>query len=1508
MNFIKYILVSLFILSISIAGSATDYPKVPAVLFESLNCKTFLQTATTDSGFLENEDNTLSDSLLQEVEKANYLADYVTKEQRIINKLDSSTMMVYPVGLVSQGGDLNYAIILDQDEVNKNGSLLNAYMSFKVPQSSDSLAFVAKNIPLSTNGGISGDVKLDLINTATIPLGQYIRLKILGGEGKSFVIFGCDGFKSMQISAEVEFSQSVFLCENPSTGEIIPNKQLTSSFSITINDWNDLMVQLSIDPFQIKGIDGFGFDIKKVILDLSDLNNPAGVNFPAGYLSTYFPGENPNLWRGFYIQEATVRFPSEFSKKTQSSSNDTSSQRTALTAYNMLIDNIGFSGTIAADNLLTLDEGDMNGWGFSIDKFNLTIEANSLKEAGFSGELSVPLLDSVLLYTALIGMDGNYDFTATTTSKNSFNLWAADLDLYPNSTIEIKSENGNFLPKANLNGKLTINASLSGDGKETDNSKSVSLADITFENLQIQTVAPYIIAGTFSFGSEEASQTMAGFPVSIQNIGASINGDEAALNFDIIVNLVGEDDGGFGATGGFVITGERQVINGSSHWKYKSTDINDISINLACGPLKMNGGLVFYKNDAVFGNGFQGNIDATFGLNIEVQAGAMFGKIRNNRYWYADALASIGSGITIFSGIAIYGFGGGAYFHMKQGGTTAVSGNLGKSSSGIIYVPDSTVYLGLKASVVIGTQPSKEPFNGDAGFEIAFNNNMGVKYIAFTGNGYFMTPPMPDATQTLTQGCKNISGGGNGASNQDTSSPKGQIYASVYISYDFDNDVLHGDLKVYVNVAGILKGVNANNLAGEAVLHFEKSNWYIYIGTPDQPVGITLLGMLNTQSYFMVGTEILPSPPPPQNVSSILGNIDLDYMKDLNSLGKGEGIAFGSRFTMNTGDLTFLMFYANFDAGFGYDVMLKNYGNATCAGSSSPIGINGWYANGQIFGYLEGKIGINVKIFGIHKKADILSIGAAAILQAKLPNPTWMHGAVGGYFSVFGGLVSGSCNFEFTIGEECQIVGGSVLNNINVIAKVTPDNGTKDISVFNKPQAVFNYQINKQFDMVDLDNTKKTYRIKLDYFKITDGSNEIIGSQEWNGDNTVLAIKPTDILPGQKTLKASIQVSFEELENGSWQSVYDNGKQITESLETEFQTGAAPDYIPLDNVSYSYPVINQMNYYKDESGMGYIKLNQGQDYLFNVSSEWIQKGRFVSVQSGQNYYFNFSYDFTNNEVSFTRPEGLPNDEIMKFELVNLPAAAAKAIDANVDTVVTKVNQTSQGNDLSLSTKNAEGSIKELTEKSIYTSYFKTSKYNSFSQKLSASQNMAGWAWPIRTNVEVLYVTLNVNETFDKFEIYGLTNDPLIKMQADLSSNDWYNNIMYPVVYKNYTITPILTVSDTMGIPPVNALYVYQYNDSKILTDDEISNGQAQAISQYTSFAYNLPNYIDNDLYELKNKIANSYLGKCTQRMIAVLNGKMILLSAGVYKINASYYLPGKKIKTSTVPMNINFLL
>ncbi len=1424
----------------------------------------------------------------------------VSSERRLVEKLDEFTTMEYPVGISKTIGNLNYIMLLNRDVITPQGGTIEAYMSFRVPQSSDSLTFAATGIPLSATGGFSGDIKLSLLSSSYIMLGNNIRLKIVGGENKSFVTFNCNGFKNMTIVGELEFAKSVFLPENPVTGEVIPNKTLKTEFTLTTENWNNLMVEVSLDPFQIQGIQGFGFEAKRVVVDFSDYTNPVGITFPSSYQSTYFASESPNLWRGLYIQQATVRLPSEFNNSTGSNT----PQRTSITANNLIIDKMGVTGNFSVNHLI--DFGDMNGWGFTVEKFGMALEANSIKEASFSGKVTVPMLDSALNYAATIGMDGDYSFSASTSKANKFSLWAADLTLNPNSTIKIKKVNGKFLPEAILHGELVINASLNGSGSETDKSKSVSIADIKFQDLHLQTVKPYVQVGSFSFGSEQANQMMAGFPLQIKEIGVSLSGDELALKLRIVVNIA---DGGFGADGTFRIVAQQKQ---NDKWRFKGVEIEQLSINMQVGPLKMKGFIAFFRNDTAFGNGFQGAIEAEFSMGIKLQSNAMFGKVRGMRYWYVDAQAELPVGIPIFTGLAIYGFGGGAYYHMKQAGFATASDKFGKTMSGLVYKPDAETGIGLKAMVIIGCSPKKEIFNGDAGFEIAFNSGGGVRFICFTGHAAFLTPPIPNVVKAIADGAEKI-GAGKEAVSSDPDN-RGCINASLLLSYDFSSSTLHGQLKTFVNIAGIITGIGPNNSAGEAVLHYSPEEWYIYIGTPDNPIGLQFMGIAETRSYFMMGTNIPSSPAPPAEVFQILGSVQTDYMKDLNALGQGKGVTFGSSFKVNMDGLSFDIFYASFKAGLGFDVMLKDYGNTTCKGSTSPIGIQGWYANGQAYAYMEGSIGIRVKIFGKSKSIHILDIAAATLLQAKLPNPTWLYGAVGGRFSVLGGVVKGQCRFEFSIGEECKLAdSNSALKGVEIISEVTPANAQKEVSVFNAPQAIFNYAVEKPFELMDIDNVSKQYRIKLDYFELSDGSNSIECKMEWNADHNVLALKPTDILPGEKQYKAKVGVSFEEYVNGNWTPVYEKSEKFTESKEVGFETGAAPDFIPPSNVQFSYPIINQFNYYKDETSLGYVKLRQGQDYLFDPMPEIIPKGRFVSLTTGQKIVFDFSYDKTANEITFQRPDGLNNGEAYRMELVNMPANATKAIDANVKAVSTNSSEVGSGSEVTTTTQEAEGELTDVKEKVFYASLFRTSKHNTFKSKMQAFVNSSTYLDYVKVSVESLLVYSQNSEPFDVFEKYGNMADfkPLVKAEAQLDNNSWFINLVYPRIYKDYPFGNGIEITNrnvsVLGIPPSKAIDLFQMEPYTQISDDMAAQEiMMNKTTPLIAYEYNIPSAVDADVFELKCKAANSVAhgAPLSSTISSMLEYTPSLLTRGDYYVNVSYQLPGKDIVTSTVPLNM----
>lgn len=1497
------------------------------VLPDSLDVKAALDTTLVSRGivveaipdFLEEGllmDVDQNDSILQKIQFASSILAKVRTAQNFIKTIDASSKFELPVGISKSIGGINYDVAIYAVRLKPLYAELDMVMQIEIPQNGKQLTFMAKGIKLSNQGGIVGDATLQLVGDYGINFnGDKIQLILKGGTkeelGGTYAKIDCDGFKEIGIDANVVFSRDLLLPENLN-GTIQPDVRVTTSFKSIIANWNDLLVQVSLPNFQVKGLTGFGFTVDQAVFDFSDLRNSPSVVFPKGYTSSQMLPDNQNLWRGFYVRQLSVRLPQQFKNKDNA--------RTSLSAYNMIIDQQGVSGLFEGKKLIALDKGDMSGWAFSLDSLGIELQANQLVQAGFNGGIVIPISggQKSFDYKAIISNDDNYLFNVIAKSDMSFPMFqAAKVEIYKGSSLEVRVLNGTFLPKANLHGRMNV------QGKLSDGGQGVELADIRFENLQIQSVKPFIQVGTFSFGSEALQQKMAGFPVSISEIGLrNITDKELGLDFKLKLNLVGESNGAFAADAGLTVVGNMGTEGGAQSWRFKTVEVREIGVDINGGAFKFKGRLIFYRNDIAYGDGFNGIIDAEFASMVKVKASAIFGNVKGMRYWYADAMINFSPGILIFPGVGINGFGGGAYFKMKMDNSGKGSA-LGKTASGIVYVPAENAGLGLKATVSISSNPKEEAFNVDATFEISFYERGGVRYMAFMGNAFIATGALDNvlgkiqaSTGKLLDVVKKAeasaskgllaSGQADNATIEavhgttESEGKRGAISAKVFISFDFENSVLHGNFKVGIDVATVITG------GGEAVLHFAPQEWYVYIGTPENRFNLGIgIGSIRAQadSYFMVGTKILGSPPPPEAVSRILGGINLDYMKDLNEIGTGAGFAFGSSFSINTGKMTFLIFYAKFEAGLGFDLMLKNYGDVRCEGNSDRIGINGWYANGQIYAYLEGAVGIKVDLFFVKGDFEILSIGAAAILQAQFPNPFWMQGTVGGKFNILGGLVSGSCSFQVTLGSKCKLVQKqeNVLSNIRVISQMTPAEGEKEVNVFNAPQAVFNMPVNKVFNVSDKDIGKtfqRSFRIKLEQFKFTSDGKDIVGAMQWNDAQDVVAFNSVDILPPKKEIKGLVEVSFEESKNGVWTQAVFDGKRVTEKLEITFTTGTAPDYIPHSNIEYTYPVIGQLNYYKDETREGYIKLKQGQPYLFEPAAEWNQVGRFTSA-SGKKSDFGFAYNA--GLVTFSTPSDLQTNQPYAFELLNVPKQAAGAVDRNVSEQKNKVVVGNENTDTEIKTKKAEGSLTDLEEKAIFTAQIRSSKYSTLEQKISAQKLSTTFrVLRILWRVHNLKTSFTTDEPFDKIELYGnsLTqNKPLITFEADLSDNRYYDQQLYPLIYEGYPLDGNITITHRnateLGVPPIRALRIIQSPDNFEMKQADPSSSFAPAEQYYW---YDLPYYMSYDFAEIQNKVANRYLSQTTKypRMEKILWSQFPIMLKGTYKVNVQYTLPAKQ--------------
>ncbi|HTF03277.1 MAG TPA: hypothetical protein VK826_04595, partial [Bacteroidia bacterium] len=678
-------------------------------------------------------------------------------------------------------------------------------------------------------------------------------------------------------------------------------------------------------------------------------------------------------------------------------------QRPIVMATNLIIDQSGVSGLFSATNLFTLNQGSMSGWGFSVTTIGVNIVSNHLNGGTMGGYIRLPVSETdSLAYGCVISQNmqtGSLDYVFAIAPAGNMNaqVLGGTLTLHNTSSVQVIKQNGKFRPTATLNGKYSLS------------NENARVKNLEFQNMVLTSDAPILRSAIFSLVPDDHdSSKVAGFHFTINTVQFGLLNNEPAIAFNVGVNFSDGNALSIGANAGFnvktITTTVANPAEGAGATKPKmqfdGVSINSIGLNFESGPFSLNGLIVFRENDPVYGKGFNGNINFTIDkiMSAPAQASVWFGRVNGMRYFYVDAAVPI----TVPCGpnMAIYRFMGGIYYHMSRISTTPLENQLYSNAFGTAsqYFPDANTGLGIKAGVTLGSYPSERPVNGDVALEIAFNGNGGMSFISFTGNVFCMTT----INQRMNVNPNNI-----------------PVVASMIMQYDFQNDALHAALGAQVH----LPGVTGN---GQATMHFEPGFWYVHIGRPQTRVTLSVGGIGNFTAYFETGQLIDPMPAPPSQVTSVVNANGLNDQRDEHALNAGGGVAFGAAFGAGMGGefgLGDFAVYYNVSAGAGFDIMVLNYGpNAHCHNSNATVGINGWYSTGQIYAYLQGAVGIRGEVLNQTFDVTILSLSAAAILQARLPNPTWVGGAVGCDYDILGGVVSGHVDCSFQLGSQCSIV------------------------------------------------------------------------------------------------------------------------------------------------------------------------------------------------------------------------------------------------------------------------------------------------------------------------------------------------------------------------------------------------------------------------------------------------------------------------------------------------------
>ena len=1424
--------------------------------------------------------------------------------------------MTLPVG-IKKGG---YELIVQKIKHNKNTGKADIYATcaFKFKDNGQKIAFEGL-AGLEGQNGIGTHGSLELIAPVSKKLGEQATVVFCEG---TKVGFGCEGIELFD--AKMKFAViSKKVIEVKPNGEPTGNP-LIVGFGAQFSDLENYTASFNIDrSFKIEGLKDVLFNLKGATIDQSDVETSSMARFPKGYFASG-DGQEVKLWKGVAFTEASVSLPGFFNNsKVADSLKSKDNNRIVVGMVNSIFDENGFSGEVFGEGIIPSEGIDPANWDISLTGLSLLLIKNEIKGFGFSGDINLPPLgkNSLLGYSAKFNIPTHeYDFFVEVEGDYEFPVLKSTLTLHENSGLEIQLRDSQIYPTLRANGTLTVNAPLS----EKDSAKKFSVPDITFEEMRISRDVPHFSVGALGVTGDLRPPEIGGFQVYLDSIRPFKNEKGEGLAFDAGIKL----NKSFGGEAGVQLYGDY------SQWKFDHVGIDKVSVDYKSAAYCISGTVMFKNGDKIYGSGFRGDVMLKAVDKFEFAAVAVFGKKENYRYFLTDVFfeATPATGFPVPPFFTFYGFGGGMYRRMQQSYGLNIDTGFGKSLSGINYVPDREVGLGLMASTKFALLGSEAAMNAKVTFEMQFNRHGGLNFVQLRGDAAMMD--MPDKMQKLSDDIEKAmeqyeKAGGEikQAQKGDLKAPanKGSSFltASMNMKYDFTNKVFTADMNSYLD-AGFMKGRGPNGRMGWASAYYGPDKWYAYIGTPSDRMGINMMGLAQMGSYFMIGDDIPELPPPP---AEVLQNFSQEKQERLNTrnsdqLALGKGLAFGKSFEIDI-DATMPPFYARLGLGIGAEFLLKNYGkDAYCFGSTSTLGVNGWYAKGQAWAYVDADIGMEAKVFRKKRKFSVLDISAGALLTGSAPNPVYLSGMVSGEFSIMGGLLSGQCDFEFELGEECIVKGGSPFGE-DIIAELTPVSGEKDVNVFTTPQAVFNIPIGLEME-IDEDGEMVMYKVTLEEFnvKYKGSPAKLEGYTSLSSDGMVYAFDPDEPFESHKDMVVYAKVGFKRKLNGKWIDVKDtDGTPAYEEKQEEFISGERPSTILPKHVKYSYPMPRQYNFYPDEHDEGYILITENYAYLFSTDKpEGFKQALRVSDMDGNKWETGFSYTEKNTgedirlEINFPLKDvAFGNDGIYKMAIVNVPINSNVDISSNVSSVTTAADSLDNVN---VTTQQAEGTIQKLEEKEVYAHHFRTSKYNTFDEKL-AEQDVQGTGWRKFSEPYVHHVKANItdDEFFDYYEMQWHNGDfPMVQFEAELDKTNWYKKSFYKNMYainiekdikdKRQKFDPDF---NKLGFPPKRAVEIQNITSDRKLADDEIETGIAGKTFAYGNFTYEIPYWCARDLKFIKEELAlkvamGNSLTKEEEEVMATSFPPVV--TKGNYPVKIKYVLPGKNIATSTIDIKM----
>ncbi len=1175
------------------------------------------------------------------------LGDYLNTGERLVSLFTGNRAIGLPIGIDKEIEGRQITVAILEMEFTPERADLNAVANIDLDLFGDTQFFSAGigDFCFSPTGfGKEGIAYLPTDHTFELRNGASFAIKGLTSATSlsdsttySYFNWDCNGFRCLNLIGEYKFSRDVIV---PDSEDGTPGDgQVTARMSFKTCRGTNLMASFTMDPFQIpsEAMEGYAFVVEEAWVDWSNFDNPPEFqsNLPTNYVHSALRSSDTrlrNTWHGFWLKTLHIRVPEYLGNVER--------ERFGAGIRNMIIDDTGFTCSFNLENLVTWEEeGNVEGFAFSIDRLYVDIVQNAFAEAGMEGKLGLPIQDEreYLVYTAAVARDtatssSGFRFVIRPEEELSIPIFIATADIAPTSTFELRlGGSGNFVG-VDLNGSLSISSdNQPGEESGGNGALNLQMPGVTVEHLRLNSRDGFDDRD-FRYSLASPQKSMSGFPISLDDLSLGLDGMNPSLTIQPRLTLAGESSG-FSAAARITINSSiEEASSGKKKFRLTGVDLDAIHLDVTTSAISLTGYLEFYNEASA--KGVRGALAAQLPMGIAASLKADFGAYRASEtarfntaqyysYWYVEGMVTFGStGLSLFPSLNLYGLGGGVYHHMTQVGVPQVnqvmsSGGSAESTepvtTGISYVPSFDTNFGLKFMALFGDPNQGKAYNFDVTLQAQFSASAGLTHMGFTGQ-----------IRAVTEGINSIE-----------SSPIMGFVDINYYNPPGGDKVLEGSFGMSVDFyvlqgTGTMTSVPAGYTGPTdkyfvmAEFYVGPDQWYYHMGNPENRAGLSLtigsMDLLTIQSYLMIGHGI-PStlPAPSEAFQRIFLGANPEQFNARNSdrlseLASGtqerstasmegaRGFAMGANFEMSL-SANPIPFYFSLEMVMGFDVNVTQDFERRCLETGVVPGRNGWYATGQFYAALEGSFGIEVKLFR-RRRFPIFEMGAGMLLQGGLPDPVYAQGKARIRFSVLNGLFKGQYHFEATLGDVCTVNTGGAMANVEVLQDLEPAGGN-DISVFTNLTAAFALPVNEVLEIPvedDWEGTEPPLRVRpfIQSWELKEGNRTLVPTDPVNfmEDNTIAELAPSIVLKGNTSYTQKIVLKAHE--------IFRDGSEVLldweESQEETFVTGSAPDTLVDENILFSYPFKNQHFFMKGETqgDQGYVQLKRADPNIFDT--------------------------------------------------------------------------------------------------------------------------------------------------------------------------------------------------------------------------------------------------------------------------------------------------------------------